>query len=129
MTASELVEGVRHAFISGDLSALPALVTDDAEIRNPFTTVRGGRGFAELARGFTTGYTDRAIEVRRLLEAGDTATAELHVTARHAPSGRPIAFDELGVIRLEGGRIASWHSYYDAAALGRQIGEQPAFAG
>ena len=75
-----------------------------------------------------------------MLEAEDTAIAEIRVRGRHTgpmllpsgeatPSGNEIAYDETGVVRLREGRIASWHSYYDALALGRQLGIAPAVAG
>jgi ketosteroid isomerase-like protein len=116
----ELIEGVRQAFETGDFSAFPSLLTPDAEIRNPFTTVHGPEEFAELGRGFTDEHEDRRLEVRRVIESGDAAVAEIRVAARHL-SGAEIAFEEAGVVRVRDGRIASWHSYYDALELVRQM--------
>jgi ketosteroid isomerase-like protein len=116
----ELIEGVRQAFETGDFTAFPALLTADAEVRNPFTTVRGPDEFADLGRGFTAEHEDRRLEVCRVIESGDAAVAEVRVAARHV-SGAEISFEEAGVVRVRDGRIASWHSYYDALELGRQM--------
>jgi ketosteroid isomerase-like protein len=123
----ELIEGVRQAFETGDFTAFPALLTPDAEIRNPFTTVRGPHEFAELGRRFTAEHGDRRLEVRRVIESGDVAVAEIRVAARHA-RGADIVFEEAGVVRVRDGRIASWHSYYDALDLGLQMGAAAATA-
>jgi ketosteroid isomerase-like protein len=136
--ARELIDGVRQAFESGDFSAFPALVLPDAEIRNPFTTVHGPDGFAELARGFCAACSDRRIDVLVVVEAGDAAAAEIHVTARHtgtlslpdgeAPAtGNQISYQEAGIVQVRDGGIASWHSYYDTLELAHQLGlAQPA---
>ena len=58
--------------------------------------------------------------MRRVIESGDAALAEIRVAAQHA-SGAEIAFEEAGVVRVRDGRIASWHSYYDALELVRQL--------
>jgi ketosteroid isomerase-like protein len=136
---AELVEQVRRAFETGDADALGALVTPDAEIRNPFTTVHGAEGFAELARGFAAAFSERRIEVVDVVGSGTAAVAEIRVRARHTgamslpdgeapPTGNEIGFEEAGVLRIRDGRIASWHSYYDAIALARQLGMVPAAA-
>ena len=62
--------------------------------------------------------------------------AQIRVRARHtgamalpdgeAPAtGNEVVFEEAGVMRVRDGRIASWHSYYDALELGRQLGIVP----
>jgi ketosteroid isomerase-like protein len=123
---SALVDRIRSAFLTGDTSAFADLVAPDAEIRNPFTTVHGPDGFAGLAHAFTSGFGERAIEYRCVLASGDAVAVEMHVSSRHEATGRPVAFDEIAILRIAGGRIASWHSYYDAAALARQIGSEDA---
>jgi ketosteroid isomerase-like protein len=123
----ELIEGVRQAFETGDFTAFPALLTADAEIRNPFATVRGPEEFADLGRGFTAEHEDRRLEVSGVIESGDAAVAEVRVAARHV-GGAEISFEEAGVVRVRDGRIASWHSYYDALDLGRQMGPAAARA-
>jgi ketosteroid isomerase-like protein len=135
--ASELIEGIRRAFVRGSFETFPDVVAPDAEITNPFTTVHGPDGFAALAGGFTTACSDLRIEVLDVVEDGDVAVAELRVRARHtgplvlpageaAPTGNEIAYDEAGVVRVRDGRIVSWRSYYDALALGAQLGLAPA---
>ena len=75
----------------------------------------------------------------RLVESGDAAVVEIRVRGRHtgplplpdgeAPAtGNEIAFDEAAVVRAAGGRIVSWHSYYDGLAFARQVGLAPAHA-
>jgi len=135
--ARELIEGVRQAFVGGSFERFPALLTPDAEITNPFTTVHGPAEFTALAQGFTTACSERRIEVLSIVETEDAAVAEIRVRGRHtgplalpageaAPTGNEIAYDEAAVVRIRDGRIASWHSYYDALALGRQLGLAPA---
>jgi limonene-1,2-epoxide hydrolase len=132
----DLIEGVRQAFESGDFGRFPALVAPGAEIRNPFETVHGPAEFAELGGRFAAACSERRIEILRLVEAGDAAVAEIRVTARHTgplpladgevpPTGNEIAFDEADVVRVQGGRIASWHAYYDGHAFARQVGLVP----
>jgi ketosteroid isomerase-like protein len=132
----ELIEAVRGAFESGDFGRFPELVAPGAEVRSPFTTVQGPAAFAELGARFAAACSDRRLEILRLVEAGDAAVAEIRVTARHtgplpvpdgeAPAtGNAIAFDEADVVRVQGGRIASWHAYYDGLAFSRQVGLVP----
>lgn len=112
-----LIDGIRHGFVTADVSAFPALVAEDAEIRSPLATASGPEGFAALANVFADLFTDREIEILAIVESGDAALVEQRVSARHLASGRRIVFDEAAVIRIRDGRIASWRAYYDAAAL------------
>jgi ketosteroid isomerase-like protein len=132
----ELIEEVRRAFVDGDFDGFPAIVHPDAEIRNPFTVVHGPDGFADLGRGFTAACSERRIAVVDVVESGDAAVAEIRVTARHTgplpvaggeapPTGVEIGFAEAAVVRADGGRIVSWHSYYDGLAFARQVGLAP----
>jgi limonene-1,2-epoxide hydrolase len=114
---SAVVDGIRHAFVTGDVSAFPALVAEGAEIRGPLATVYGPDGFAALASGFCAAFADREIEILRIVAAGDAAVVEQRVSGRHVPSGQPVTFVEAAVVRLAGGRIAAWHAYYDTREL------------
>ena len=133
----ELIGNVQRAFESGDFDRFPELVAPDAEIRNPFTTVRGPHEFAALGAAFAAAVSERRIEVLDVVENGSAAIAEIRVTGRHtgamplpdgeAPAtGNPISFREAGVVRVRDGRIASWHSYYDMLELAQQLGIAPA---
>jgi ketosteroid isomerase-like protein len=70
------------------------------------------------------------------IESGEVVALEGHVTGTHdgtlvgpmgetAPTGRRIDIPWAALARVEGGRVASFHGYWDAALFIAQLGLLP----
>jgi ketosteroid isomerase-like protein len=134
--ALAVVERFRDAFEAGRLDEVEQLLDPDAEVRNPFATMRGPAEFRAMAEAFTSAFSERRFEIVDAVERGNAIGVEIHVTGRHTgtfalpgaeilPTGEVVAFSEAAIIRVSDGRIASWHSYYDQLALMAQLGLVP----
>ena len=138
MTGRRVVDQMIAAFEAADLDAVGALLTDDAQVRNPFATM-DREGFVAFMGAFCQAMSDRRIEVLDAVERAPVVAVELRVRTRHtgtlvmptgeAPAtGRELCFAEVGFVRLRGERIESWHSYYDALDVLGQLGLAPVSA-
>lgn len=120
---------------AGDWDAVDAMITDDAELRDPMLVVpvRGRGAFLERARAQYEPFPDGEVHI-----VGDPFVAvdgrevayRWRFTGTHlrpvrppgfAPTGRPVAVDGMSVLRLVEGRVASVQLVFDTTDVARQL--------
>jgi steroid delta-isomerase-like uncharacterized protein len=100
-------------------------------------TYRGANGFMQNSRFYTEAFPDHQVEITNVVATEDqvvveftgrgTHTGPLHLPAGDIPpTGRQGELRCCNVYQIKDGKIASLHSYYDAATLLRQLGLAPA---
>lgn len=118
-----------------DWDAVDAMITDDAELRDPMVAapVRGREAFLERARAQYEPFPDGEVHL-----VGDPFVAVdgrevaylWRFTGTHlrpvrppgfAPTGRQVAIDGTSVLRLVDGRVASVQLVFDTTDVARQL--------
>lgn len=118
---SEIAATIRAYFegINGErYDRVAALFAADGELLAPGTPPRRGR--AEIETYFAAAlrlYPEHLDEVTRMIEAGTTATVEIHFSGALA-SGQRIEFDAVDIFDFDAeGRIEKLSSWYDSHAV------------
>jgi steroid delta-isomerase-like uncharacterized protein len=127
----------QEALSSGDWEviskAIDEVVAPDALIRTPLPIEATGAGllkevFGRLHRAFP----DLHITIEDLIAEGDKVVARNTVTGTHQgeymglpPTGRPIRYNEIFIVRFAGGRIAETWGVVDVLSQLRQLGALP----
>ena len=95
----------------------------------PGGPIQGPQAFKPLFRMFREALGDLTIEVVRTVCEGDTVAAHCHVTAQHSgkalggdPTGQPIDFWGIAIVRVEDGRIVEGWNCFDMLSMYQQIG-------
>src|SRR4051812_19162859 len=88
----------------------------------------GPKGLERWVTGLFATFSDVRKEVRALVAEGDDVVAEVAFTATHTASGKMIAADQLYLLRLRDGKIASESVYFDTGGVLKQLSEPPACA-
>ena len=95
----------------------------------PGGPIQGPTAFKPLFRTFRDALGDLSIEVVRTLTEGEVVAAQCHVTGRHTggafggePSGQPVDFWGIAMIRVEDGKIVEGWNCFDMLSLYQQIG-------
>jgi predicted ester cyclase len=95
----------------------------------PGGPLHGPTAFKDVFRMFREALGDLTIEVVRTVTEGDMVAAHCHVSARHVgtalggpPTGQPLDFWGIAMLRVEDGRIAEGWNCFDMLALYQQIG-------
>lgn len=128
------VERLCDALNTGDMTVIATtideLVAPDAAISTPLPVQATGAqllkdGFALLIGA----YPDLRIEVQDLIAEGDRVVARNTVTGTHrgehmgiAPTGVAVTYDEIFIVRFDGGRIVQTWGVVDVAGQLRQLG-------
>jgi hypothetical protein len=111
------------------------LFTDDVVGWSPFATVSGLSGLADLAAVHDMSFSNLTLSLRGLDEVGNKAFAEWVVEADHTgplvlaedsvlePTGRHVTLPGATVADFRDGKIRSYRTYFDDAALIEQIVE------
>jgi predicted ester cyclase len=111
---------------SGDIEliarAIDELVAPDAVIDTPLP-------LKEVWTRLLPAFPDLHITVEDLIAKDDTIVCRQTVTATHqgeymglAPTGRPVAYDEMFILRFADGRIVEIRGVVDVFAQMRQLG-------
>ncbi len=97
---------------------------------------RGPEAGLAVAQMFATAFPDSRIEIRRILDCGSCATAEITGRGTHrgdlmgiAPTGRQAALPVCNILEIRDGKIYAEHEYMDMLVLMQQLGVAPAPAG
>ena len=127
----------QEAMSSGDWelisNTIDELVARDAQIRTPLPIEATGaellkQVFARLHRAFPDLHTT----IEDLIEEGDKVVSRNTVTGTHRgeymgipPTGKSVTYNEIFIVRLEGGRIAETWGVVDVLSQMRQLGAIP----
>ena len=119
--------------ISNTIDELVEVVEPDAQIRTPLPIEATGaellkQVFARLHRAFPDLHTT----IEDLIEEGDKVVSRNTVTGTHRgeymgipPTGKSVTYNEIFIVRLEGGRIAETWGVVDVLSQMRQLGAIP----
>jgi predicted ester cyclase len=131
------VTRLHDATNSGDLQlisrAVDELFEPDALIRTPLPIETGGaQAITEVFARLLDVYPDLHVAIEDLIAEGDKVVSRNTVTGTqlgeymgHAPTGKPVTYDEVFIFRFAGGRIAETWGVVDVYAQMRQVGVTP----
>lgn len=116
-----------------DLVGVRAAVTADAETLAPGVELRGPEAIAGWVNVFNRAFPDLHHEVCSAVEIDGTCWAEIQATGTHTgplaspqgdipPTGKRFVMNYAEVARVEGGRLASEHIYFDQLGFLQQLG-------
>ena len=110
-----------------DEMAIPAAKTHGLEHPDG-TAVKGREAFKDFHKLFCSAFSDIHIKVEDTLTEGDKTVARCLVTATHtgpglgiAPTGKPVSFTGMCMVRLENGKIAEAWNNFDLGTMYRQL--------
>lgn len=135
-TNREIVEQLWSVIESQDFDALGRLVDEDFHWVMPGMDLRGLPALRQLLTAYVTAMPDLAHRTVNSSEQGDTVAVEIEITGTHTgpfqtpqgtlpPTGNPVLLRACDVVRVRGGKVISWHAYYDPAPLMIALGAMP----
>jgi ketosteroid isomerase-like protein len=121
-TATDVVVSVFDAFKRGDIASIVGLVAPNATWQQAKTVpwggdYRGPEGAAEFFRKLDATMETVAFEARENVEHGDEVFSFGTYTGRGRATGRTGSAEWMFRWRVRDGKIVSWQSYIDTAAL------------
>ncbi len=135
-----IVRDLYNAFNDHDLDRVAAMVSEDFELVDfaaEGQVFRGPQGSRQWLQIFLTAFPDAKVEVTNVVAAaGGWVFTEHTGRGTHTgplvgpagtipPTGRRIELPIGELLRVEDGKIALVHAYYDGATLMRQLGVFP----
>jgi ketosteroid isomerase-like protein len=122
MTPTDLIQSVYEAFTRGDIPHILGLVAPNATWRQEKTVpwggdYRGPEGAAEFFRELDATMETLSFQARENVEHGDEVFSFGAYTARSRATGRSASAEWMFRWRVQDGKIVSWQSYIDTAAL------------
>jgi uncharacterized protein len=106
---------------AGDWAALAGLWEPDAELVATGARPRHGReDIVAYYQRVLAGYAEHEDRPVRRIKDGSTVVVEVAFTGR-TTAGRAVAFDAIDVFDLAGPRIRRLSTWYDTAAVRRQV--------
>ena len=109
------------------------VVAPDARIHTPLPIeATGAQVLVEVFTRLLAAFPDLHIEVEDMIAEGDKVVCRNRVTGTHQgvymgipPTGNPIAYNEIFIVRFAGGRITETWGIVDGVAQLRQLGVLP----
>jgi predicted ester cyclase len=135
--ALEAAKRYDEAYNAQDAQTRAATLTTDVEFVSPGgINLRGPEQIAELQKAFWEALPDGTITYEHHVEAGEEVVIEGHLSGTHTgtfrspqgdipPTGNPVRLRYASIRRVEGGKIASEHLYFDQLEFLTQIGANP----
>jgi ketosteroid isomerase-like protein/quinol monooxygenase YgiN len=122
-TARALWEAAWSAVDAGDGAALLPLCHSDVAVNTPNGQHRGAQKLVDLFAQQRSLYTDLRRTVDGVVESGDgrALSAELTLSGFPGGSGERLTWRVVETVRVEEGRIVSWHSMLDRTWLIHQV--------
>jgi ketosteroid isomerase-like protein len=121
-TPTQLINSVYEAFSRGDIAYILSQVGSQATWRQSATLpwggdYRGPQGAGEFFRKLNESMETVSFEARENIERGDEVFSFGAYTGRSRQTGRTASAEWMFRWRVQGGKIVSWESYIDTAAL------------
>jgi predicted ester cyclase len=134
--ALEAAKRADDAFNAHDLEGRLAANTDDSEFVMPGGMQLRGREQADLLRAFWEALPDATLTWKNHVESGSVIAGEGVLTGTHTgtfrtpqgeipSSGRRVELPYAFIRRVEGGKIAAEHLYFDQLEFLQQLGAMP----
>lgn len=129
-----------EALASNDEATLREICAPDVEFVAPGIEAHAIEDVLAYNLPFATAFPDASVEVRNILEDGDTAAFEIVYSGTHTgpmvtpmgevpATGRTIHLPGGAFIQASGDRIGSFHGYYDTGGMMAQLGMMPGAGG
>jgi predicted ester cyclase len=136
MRHRHVVEAMFKAVDAKDHGSIEALLDPDADFAAPGVRSTGPATVLGFMTPFLDAFPDLTHEVESYVEDGDQVAFELHIRGTHtAPmvtpqgeipaTGRSIDFRSCDMVRVEDGRFATYHVYFDQLEFMGQLGLLP----
>jgi ketosteroid isomerase-like protein len=134
LTARELASRFYEAFDAGDLDAVMSVFSEDLETTDPgIGTVHGQGPFREYIETLKRAVPDAKAVIDGIYDAGDVVVVEGRFAGTFTgplatpdgdiePTGAGVDLRFADVSRAQGGKIVSYHTYYDQLGLLQQLG-------
>lgn len=132
---SETVSSFWRAFEAGRMDELVRdHVADRCEFVMPGSPpLSGTAAIRGLFEAYRAAFPDLKHRTLHAIESGDTYAAETAYSGTHKgalvsaagsipATGREVGWQSADVVRVEGGKITSWHVYHDPMSLLAQLG-------
>jgi predicted ester cyclase len=134
--AVDVARQADDAFNSHDAEARMAFNTEDTELLAPGGVRLRGREQAGLLAAFWEALPDATITWETQVESGSMVGAEGYLAGTHTgtlrtpqgdipPSGSSVRLPYVSLKRIEGGKIAAEHLYWDQLEFMQQLGAMP----
>lgn len=122
-TARELWESVYTVLEADDRPAVYELCDADVEIRTASQHTKGAQRLAEMFAQQRGLYTELERKVDGIVEAADGTALSVELTLSGVPkgTGERLTWNVVETIRVDAGRIVSWHAMLDRTGLIQQI--------
>jgi predicted ester cyclase len=139
-SARELIQGTHDTWNRRDLQGYRELAGAGMEMTVPGGSPgTGPDGLEQLYAAWNEAFPDNVAEILSILAETDTASLEGVITGTHTgvmraptgdlpPTGRRVRLGYSLVITAEGGRMASYHLYFDRLEFLTQLGVVPSTA-
>ncbi|HWJ25863.1 MAG TPA: ester cyclase [Flavisolibacter sp.] len=108
-----------------DENAIEKLMNPDTYAHGIFKNGEpiGAEGFKKFFREFRSQFQDIHIDVDDVVVQDDMESARNTIRAMHIPTGRPVTFGGICMVRIENGKIAEAWNHYDFLDMYQQIGQ------
>ena len=135
--AKAVVDRVWETLESGNFDQVAELYAPDAEYVMPGgLRLRGVEQLVPLLQAYFAAFPDLRHEIVDYVESGDTIACELRITGTHTgtmrtpngdipPTGKAFVWESCDYIKVEGGKITSWHVYFDQVPFLTLLGLLP----
>jgi predicted ester cyclase len=136
-TGTEFVNRWMETVIKGDVEGLIAMCRPDVDLVNPDGSVHGPQGVRAAFEPIIGATSERAVEIRSIVEEGDTVVADFVFRFRNTgplqtpqgtipPTGKNASLPSIGTYVLRDGKLAYSHGEYDRMSVLAQLGLLPA---
>jgi predicted ester cyclase len=108
------------------------IASDEVDHALPAGVPAGLEGVKQIFTLLHTAFPDLQIEIEDLIAEGDQVVGRVTARGTHqgefmgiAPTGKPVSFNAIDVVRIAGGKIVERWSQADNLALLQQLGAVP----
>ncbi len=135
-TGTDFVKRWMDATNRGDIDTLIAMCHPDVEFSNPDGTFRGHEGVRAIFQPYFDAVSERAVDIRNIIDAGDTVVVEFVIRGRNTgplvgPQGvfpatnKVVARSAIGIYDLRDGKLANSRGQYDRMDMAIALGLVP----
>jgi ketosteroid isomerase-like protein len=122
MTPAQVVDSIYDAFNRGDISHIVGLVAPGADWQQPKTLPWGGdytgpQGAAQFFAKLSAEMQTTSFGAKENIAVGDEVFSFGHYEGRSVKTGKSGRAEWMFRWRVQDGKIVSWNSYIDTAAL------------
>jgi ketosteroid isomerase-like protein len=131
-TPKQIVESFWKQFRSD--TVVRDFIADHCELVMPgMPPLRGHAAIGQMFAAYARALPDFACKILHAIESGDTYAGEARYSGTHRgplatpqgelpPTGNAVTWDSADIVRVEDGKIVSWHIYHDPLRLLAQLG-------